>query len=294
MLLIFLICVISTALLAAGLYLFVGNILHLPSFAITRTALNLSRYREVNVKRSEVILMELAVRAAPFIHMSDFKKKNLSETLVAADISLPPETWIAKCYVKFFLLLLLTIPCLFIFPIMVPLVIILAIRQLLTDLKAADMLLLKKRQEIEWDLPLFASTIAIEIRNTNNVLDILQGYLDTAHAALRRELEITISDIKSGNPETALINAITRVGSPMFSQVFDGLQAVLRGDDSSVYFEIISNEFDQIDIKNFEKAYKVREPKIDVCIALVFLFFMVIFFYVLGSQIHQNLSSFGV
>lgn len=289
-----LISLLSTILLAAGLYLLFAQALHLPSFATTRTVLNLSRHSTVKVKRSQAIIIELSTRAAKFIHLDDYKKKKLTATLKAADISIPPETWIARCYVRFALLLFCVLPMLKILPIVTPVLIGLAVRQLFTDLKSAEMLVIKKRSEIERDLPRFTSTIAQELRSTRNVLAIFKGYVKSARPALRAELEMTIADMNSGNHELALTRLDTRVGSSMLSQVVRGLQAVLRGDDSSTYFELLAHDFDMIDENNLNLEAAKIPPKVNVCIGVIFVCFAIVIFYVLGTQIGQSYAAFNM
>ena len=46
---------------------------------------------------------------------------------------------------------------------------------------------------------------------------------------MKRELDITTADMKSGNYETALTRLETRIGSPMLSDVVRGLISVIRG-----------------------------------------------------------------
>lgn len=285
---------LSVALLAAGLYFILAQVMRLPTFATTRAAWHLSRYRVYKTKWTEALLLSISAKVGEMIPMDDLKKKRLSETLNAADIAISPETWNARCYVKLGLLLLATVPMLWIIPMSVPVLIALAVRQLFTDLKAADKLVLKKKAEVERDLPRFVSTVAQEIRNTNNVLAILEGYLNSARPAFRRELEITIADMKSGSQETALIRAEARVGSIMLSKAFDGLQSVLRGDDSTVYFDMLAHDYDGYEVQQLKLESAKIPSKVYACGGALFFCFILIIFLILGMQIGQSTSSLTI
>lgn len=288
------ILLLSTAIFAIGMYFLFAQLLHLPTLATTRTALNLARHSSTKTKRTDAIILELSARVSKLVHLDEYRRRKLAATLKSADISLPPETWTARCYVRFCLLLLCIIPTLFIFPIMTPAIIILAVRQLFTDLKSAEMIVRKKKSEIERDLPRFAATIAQELTNTRNVLTILEGYLKSARPAFRSELEITIAGMKSGSQETALSWLDSRVGSAMLSQVVRGLQAALRGDSATNYFELLAHDFDQVDIQQLNLEAAKIPPKVNVCIGAIFACFMLIIFYILASQIGQSYTSLNM
>lgn len=292
--LVFLIYLLSVALLAAGLYCIIAKALHLPTVATTRAAWHLSKYHVSKTKLTEALLLSISAKVGEIFPLDDLKRKRLGETLSAADIAISPETWNARCYVKMALLLLASVPMLWILPMSVPVLIALAVRQLFTDLKAADKLVMKKKKDIERDLPRFVSTVAQEIRNTNNVLAMLEGYLNSARPAFRRELEITIADMKSGSQETALIRAESRVGSIMFSKAFDGLQSVLRGDDSTVYFDMLAHDYDGYEVQQLKLESAKIPSKVYACGGALFVCFILIIFLILGMQIGQSYSSLNM
>lgn len=292
--LMFLLYIVSAGLFAAGLYFIAAGFLHLPSFAITKAAINVSKFSNAKVKKWDEILLDISSHVSKFIYMDSYKLRNLTKTLKAAEISVPPETWLARCYVKFFLLLLCIVPCLFIVPILSPIITILAVRQLFTDLKSAEMTAMKKRLAIEKDLPRFTSYIAQELKNSRNVLAILEGYVGSAKPAFKKELLITIGGMKSGSQEIALSRLDSRVGSTMLSEVVLGLLAVLHGDDESNNFDLLSHDFDQIEIQQMRLDNAKLPGKVAVCIGAVFACLMLIIFFILGMQIYQSWVSFNM
>lgn len=285
---------LSSLSFAVGLYCLFAQLLHLPTFATTRTAINLSRSSLKKTKRMEPIVLDLSVRVSKLIKLDSYRRQTLEKTLSSARISLTPEVWTARCYVRFSLFILCIIPAAFMFPIMIPVIAFLAVSQLFTDLKSADVAIRKRKGEIETDLPRFASTLSQELKNNRNILLILENYKKSARPSFREELEITIGHMKSGNYEIALNRLESRVESHMLSQVILGLQAVLRGDNGINYFELLAFEFDQIEYKALKKEAAKVAPKVNMCTAIVFIGFMLVIFYVLGMQIYQSYASFGL
>lgn len=290
----FLLYIVSITGVAVGLYFILAGILHLPTFATTRAAINIAKHTDKKVKKWDELLLEISSRVSKYIYIDSYKLRNLTSTLRNAEIAIPPQTWLARCYVKFALLLLCIVPCFFIIPILSPVVAVLAVRQLLIDLKSADKIVSDKRNEIERDLARFTSFIAQELKNTRNVLAILEGYKNSARPAFRKELLITIGDMKSGSQEAALNHLDSRVGSSMLSEVVLGLLAVLRGDDESNYFDILSHDFDQMEIQEMRLKNAKLPGKVGTCIGAVFACMMMIIFVILGTQLSRSFVLFNM
>ena len=284
----FLLYLTAIAVLAAGIYCIYANCVHLPTHAMTKAAINVARHSDVKVKKADVLLLEISSRVGKLITLNPYKKQALTKSLKAADISIEPETWIARCYVKFAFLLLLIIPCAYLFPILIPVIFLLAVKQLYNDLKAADIKAQKKRQTIEKDLPRFTASISQELKNSRNVISILEGYKESARPAFRNELITTIGDMKSGSQETALARLDTRVGSSMLTEVVLGLEGVLHGDDESRYFDQLSHDFEQEELQRMQLESAKMPGKVFACCGAIFVCFMMIVFFVLGMQIYQS------
>lgn len=292
--LMFLLYIASTAGVAIGLYLILAGLFHLPTFATTKAAMNITKHSDKKVKKWDEVLLDISSQISKFIYIDSYKLKNLTSTLKNAEISIPPQTWLARCYVKFAFSLLTLVPCYFVIPILSPAVAVLAIRQLLIDLKSADKIVSNRRHEIEKDLPRFASSISQELKNTRNVLAILEGYKSSARPAFRKELLITIGDMKSGSQEVALNHLDSRVGSSMLSDVVRGLLGVLHGDDESNYFDILSHDLDLMEIHGMRLNYAKLPGKVGTCIGAVFACIMLIIFVILGTQLSKSAAFFNM
>ena len=128
----------------------------------------------------------------------------------------------------------------------------------------AEEVLKEKREQIEGELYRFVSTISQELKNSRDVLSMLEHYKGNAGEDFRRELDIVCADMRSGSYEAALTRFEARMNSPQLSDVVRGLIGVLRGDDGAMYFQMLTHDFKQAELQRLKaKAAKIP-PKIRV------------------------------
>ena len=245
--------------LAVGLYILLANILKLPRIAVTKAVLNVTRQDKKQTKILEVLVFDLSSKLANHIRLEEYKKRKLSSTLRSAGIKLTPETFIARAWVKTGLIATLLIPVMPIIPVLAPVIILLAITVFFRELRLADEILRQKREEIEYELPRFVSTISQALKASRDVTAILISYQKSAGDSFGQELEITIADMKSGNEETALTRLEARIGSTMLSDVVRGLISVKRGDNGAMYFEMLNHDFKQVELQKL-KLIAMKQP----------------------------------
>ena len=147
-------------LFAAGAYFILAELLKLPTFATTRAVIQAGRLDRRKTKTFDAVVLELSTRLSKFIHLDKYKRRKTEATLKSAGMLLTPETFTAKAIIKAGLTTLGIIPALFIFPILCPIFVFLAITIYFKEIISADEALKKKRDQIEHELPRFVSTIA--------------------------------------------------------------------------------------------------------------------------------------
>ena len=128
----------------------------------------------------------------------------------------------------------------------------LAVAVYFKEQKRADEIVQQRREEIEAELPRFVNTIEQELRASRDVLNIMKSYQRNAGHAMKRELEITIPDMASGNEENALTRMESRIGSTMLSDV-------VRGDNGIMYFQMLSMTFKQLELQKL-KLEAMKQP----------------------------------
>ena len=147
------------ATLAAGLYFVLADLLKIPRLATERALISAGRRDRSLVKSLEALILGWALKLAPFIHMDEYKHRRLESKLTAAGLDMTPEVYTAYGILKPCLILLGMIPCLFILPILTPLIVVLALLTYFKESRRADELVKARMELIEGELPLFVATI---------------------------------------------------------------------------------------------------------------------------------------
>ena len=286
----FVILSVSGVFLAAGLYIILAETLKLPRLAVTKAVLSVSRQDKKQTKTLEVIVFDLSSKLSKHIRLDDYKKRKLISTLKSVGIKLTPETYIARAWVKTGMIATLLIPIMPILPILAPVIILLAIAVLFKELRLADEILRQKRDEIEYELPRFVSTVSQSLKASRDVTAILKSYQKSAGESFKQELEITIADMQSGNEETALTRLESRIGSTMLSDVVRGLISVKRGDNGAMYFEMLNHDFKQIELQKLKLIAMKQPGKVKKYSFLMLGCFLLMYLGVLGYAIMNALG----
>ena len=229
--------------LAAGLFFLLSDLLKLPTLAAAKALLSAVKPRKKAAKSVEAYLMTCAGKLARFIRMNEYKRSRLENTLKAAGIPMTPELYTAYAIVKGGAIAVLVIPCLFLFPLLVPVLMLLAALVYFKEIRKADEQLKAKREQIESELPRFVATIEQSLKSSRDVLAMLEHYKQNAGEAFANELGILTADMRSSSYEAALTRFEARFNSPRISDVTRGLIGVLRGDDGAVYFQMLDHDF---------------------------------------------------
>ena len=183
---------------AAGLFFILADILKLPRLSTEKALLSAGRTEKKRMKSLEVYLAYTILKPA------------------AA--------------------LLAVIPCLLIFPLLSPIVVLLAILLYFKESRKAEEKVTERREKIEGELPRFVATVEQELGASRDVLTILENYKRHAGPDFARELDVLTADMRSSSYEAALVRFEGRLASPMLSDIVRGLIGVLRGDDGRIYF----------------------------------------------------------
>ncbi|MCQ5144498.1 type II secretion system F family protein [Enterocloster bolteae] len=250
--------------LALGLFFLAASLLKLPTIGAAKAMLGTVKQEKKAAKTVETHLMTAAVRLAKYIRMDEYKRSRMNNILKASGMNVSPEVYQAYAFVKAGAILLGVIPCVFLLPLLSPVVIILSLLTYFKESQKADERLKAKRDEIESELPRLVATIEQELKASRNVIGMLERFRQNAEEPLTGELDILLADMRSSNYEAALTRFEARLNSPMLSDVVRGLIGVLRGDDSAVYFQMLAHDFKQMELQRLKAKAQKIPPKIRV------------------------------
>ena len=278
------------ALFGVGLFLILADTLRVPFLATSTAAGDLAKRQKQKTGTLEIWLHDLAMWISKRLRLNEYRRIQLETDLKSAGMNLSPEMHIANSIVKAMLVGVFAIPLFFIFPLLAPVVIALAVFMYFRESKGVANRIKAKGKAIEYELPRFVSHIEKTLKHNRDVLYILDNYKNTAGPELRSELEITVADMRSGNYEAALTRLENRVGSSMLSDVSRGLIGVLRGDDTEVFWTSLGVKFADYQRQLLkQEAQKVPGKVKRLSMCLLFCF-MAIYIVVIGMEIVTSLG----
>lgn len=277
-------------LLWAGLFFIAADLLRLPTLATQKAMLSAGKQTRAKSKTTDTLLRNAAVRLSRYIHMDEYKKSRMANVLSAAGLSDSPELFTAMAIVKAMSIALCIIPCLIVLPLLVPIVLFTAILVYFKEIRKADKALAAKRGKIEQELPRFVATITQELKASRDVLSMLENFKRNAGEDFAAELDILTADMRSSSYEAALTRFEARFNSPMLSDITRGLIGVLRGDDSGIYFQMLSHDMKQLELQRLKAQAMKIPPKIRVFSFAMLMCFLMTYMAIIVYEIITSLG----
>lgn len=269
------ILVLFGLLFGLGVFLIELDLFKLPTRRATKVILAIDKKQKKKSKSFDVLINQISIKFSKWIRLSEYEKRKKSARLKSAGIKLSPETYIAKAWVKAGFTMMTILPAFFIFPLIVPVILFLSVAVYFKEIRSAEEAVRKMKEDIEFELPRFVSTLSQELKASRNVLAILESYKQNAGYSFNKELEITVADMKSGSYESALTRLESRLGSSSFSEVSRGLIGVLRGDDGVVYFQMLAHDLKQLELLRLKKLAAKQPGKVrKYSFAMLFCFLL--------------------
>lgn len=275
---------------AAGVYFLLANRFQLPYYKTSKAIVNLSKHQKEKTSLLDVWLKGIASWIARHLKLNDFKRAQLLADLQTAQMQVTPEEFKANAIVKGLLVGIFAIPTLFLFPLLSPVILFLAVFLYIRENKTVTKKIHVKRDKIEFELPRLVFTIEKTLKHNRDVLYMLESYAENAGPEMKNELKITAADMRSGNYEAAITRLETRVGSAMMSDVCRGLIGILRGDDTAVYWSSLAIKFNDVQRQQLRlEAQKVpkKVKRLSMCLLICF---MLIYVVVILEQIVTSMG----
>lgn len=279
------------AFFAFGLFMIFANVLKIPSLKTSKAVMTAGREDKKISKTIDTLLVETAGRIGKIFRMDKYKRNRLEKTLRSAGIKMTPEAFTVYAMLKALGICLLAVPCSFLFPLVIPLIVILAVAVYFKEIGKADEAMREKRVAIEKELPRFVATVEQELKTSRDILSIMENYKKHAGVHFSYELDVTCADMRSSSYEAALTRFEARIGSSQLSDVVRGLVSVIRGDDSAVYFKMLAHDFKLIELQRLKAETQKIPPKIRVFSFGMLMLFLLTYFVVMGMQLLDSLGS---
>lgn len=274
-----------------GLFFVLADVYKIPYMKTSKAVGNFAKQQKGKNSALEIWLGDIAKWLSSKLKLNEFKRMQLEADLKTAQMDMTPEMFKANAIVKAAIVGVFAIPVLFIFPILCPIILFLAVFLYSHEMKSVSFRIKEKREKIEYELPRLTFAIEKTLKHSRDVLYMLDSYKDSAGPELKHELEITVADMKSGNYEGAITRLESRVGSSMMSDICRGLIGILRGDDTEMYWASLSLKFSDVQRQKLRIEAQKAPRKVKRLSMSLLACFMLIYVVVIIEQI---MSSIGV
>ena len=242
------------------------------------------------IKNIDIMIQGWAVKLSKYIPIDEYKRNRMKNTLNASGINMVPEEYMASAIIKSGSIALGVVPSLIILPLLAPIIVFLSTLVYFKEIGKADEELKEKRDKIERELPRFVATITQELKASRDVLSILENFKKNAGEDFTDELDILTADMRSSSYEAALTRFEARINSPMLSDITRGLIGVLRGDDGTMYFQMLSHDMKQLELQRLKAQAMKIPPKIRVFSFVMLMCFLMTYMAIIIYEIIRSLS----
>lgn len=283
--------IIAGSLFGLACFLFACDIFKIPLKKTIKSVMGLESQMYEGQSKINTGLESVAIWVSKVIRINDYKRSQMESDLRTARIDSTPEMYKANAIVKAGVVGVIAIPLLPFVWWLSLLVMFMAAMMYMNQMKALGGRIKQRRANIENELSRLVFTIEKTLRHSRDVLLMLTSYQDIAGPDLQHELSITTADMRSGNYETAITRLEARVGSSMMSDVCRGLISVMRGDETTVYWQSLELKFEE-HRREMLKAEAEKIPrKVQRLSMIMLICFMVVWVAVIGVQIVDSLGA---
>jgi len=281
---------IASLLVSIAVGLILSDILKIPTYATSKAMNNLGQKQNKRTNPIEIFFNEIVNRISEKLHINEYRRRQLEIDLNSADMKESPEHYMANAIVKATMFGVLAIPFIFFWPFVSLIFVGIAVVIYFLEIGKVGQKIKIKRKKIEYELPGLVANVEKTLKHSRDVLGMLESYKAFAGDELKRELIVTVADMRSGNYEIALTELEARVGSSMLSEVTRGLIGVIRGDENDVYWGTLAIKFADYQRQLLKKeAGKAPKKVRKLSMALLFCF-MLIYIVVIGSVLISSLG----
>ena len=267
--------------LVFGFYFLAAGVLRLPSMGAARAIAERGSGKQKFTGFLEDRMDHLSVLLARHITLDEYRKRRMGNILKAAGMGMTPEVHAASCIVKAGVTAIPILPCLLFLPLATPVPVFAAVAVYFRESRRPEERLKEKRDRVEQELPRFVATIEQDLKNSRDVLSILENFKKNTSDTLRAELDILTADMRSGSYEAALTALIVKNAYKYYEE----------GDDSAAYFQLLSHDFKQMELQRLKKEAQKIPPKIRIFSFLMLLCFLMTYLAIIGYEILKSLGN---
>ena len=286
--------ILTVLLLAFGIYILVGNFIDFPTKRTEKAMSAFMRKQGIGERFYTAVTYPLTKIISKFIRPENYQKRKLEKDLARAGINLSPAEYYAKAYVTAGLVILSS----FIF---IPLgltvitmcVMLLGIMLFFKERQAAREKLKKINGKILDELPRFVRTYNNSLKSSKDILKFMERYRKIAGDDFKYDLDILITDLKTGNTEEALQRFDERVNIPQLSTFISGVIGTSKGIDQETFFYLMEQDMKILARENIKREIAKRPGKIKKATIAVGVMMFLLYLYPIFIDLKNGLGIFN-
>jgi len=253
--------ILSSALIAFGIYML---LLYFSKFPTSKSIKMMRTVNSLDDDHSQTTINKILGNFSKkiilgFVELGDSTKYELQTALSYFNYNVTPEEHFSDSISAGIAVALLTSLLSFISPFFLIVALILGFLVFKNEVDFPIKKLNNIRQEIDYDSAVFCKFVADALKEDNrNVIDILTSCKESVSSSFKQELEHTLTDLKTENQEEALISMSRRISTSSMTQIVIGLLGVLRGDNQTMYFEMLYEKFHKEEMTRIKKKNSTK------------------------------------
>lgn len=285
---------LTTLLIAVGIYSLVGNYITFPTTQTDKAMSGFKRKQSIGERFYTSVTYPLTKIISKFIRMEGYQKRKLEKDLQRAGINLTPAEYYAKAYVTAGLVILSSF--LFIplgLPIITMCVMLLGIMLFFKERQSVKEKLNKINGKILDELPRFVRTYNNSLKSSKDILKFMERYRKISGDDFKYDLDILITDLKTGNTEEALQRFDERVNIPQLSTFISGVIGTSKGINQETFFYLTEQDMKILARENIKREIAKRPGKIKKATVAVGVMMFLLYLYPIFIDLKNGLGIFN-
>ena len=281
-----------------GCGLFLSARFHLPSSRAVGVLTSLGSER---TPLSEAIAYPLAHRLARVLPLGGYRKRRLEKELSVAGMEMTPQYYVAFAVVMglyaavpaLLLFLFAAVSHSMIFALFGIVFLVAAVLVVWLELHRTGKRARELREELEAEMPRLTAAVREGLESTPDVYYILDRYRrDVAGKALRRELDILLADMATGDREVAFNHFESRCASEHASALVRALVGIDRGEDMQTYLDGLDVQLREWELNQMKKEAAKRPDELRPANLALLGSMLVLYAILFGTVIWNSVQVF--
>lgn len=151
----------------------------------------------------------------------------------------------------------------------------------------------KRNDEIITEFPMFIRNFSYSLEATRDIVGIIDRYRSVAGGHFKEELDLLITDMKTGNYEDAIQKFDRRLNLEPVTAFATGLMGISRGIDYKTYFFVLEENMKLLARETLKREVRKRPGKLQKAVLLIVLLTGVLYMVPILIQLKEGLGIFN-